>query len=238
MSHLTAGVSFVPQPRTTFDFRISGLSKESFTTAKVGDVLCSPSFTALGSEWEVHVYLGGDDDEQANYVSVFLGLVASERKDVNATFTLCIPGVRITGHATFGPDLCGQARFLPHSALLAAPYKYFPGGVMTVTATVQLTQAKKHVEETRAVVRSQPPPCQLIIVSDPFCSIERCHVTRRHHHLRMGVAAAERRRCGCDAVLRRGAHPSALACALPALPRVSRPPPRPARRRCILGAGA
>ena len=106
MSHLTAAITLVPQPRTTFDFRVCGLSKESFTLSKVGDSLRSPSFTAAGCEWDVRVYPGGYNAPAAGHVSIFIGrlLGPADNKVVEVLHTINCADIDTTADAQAGGD--------------------------------------------------------------------------------------------------------------------------------------
>ena len=157
---------------TSYTWRIRGVTLSHFTRdgprrAKVGDVIHSPEFEACGHKWKLSAFLGGNKHEHAGYLSVFLHLESPVV--VNADFTLHVSGDR------FGPRSYsnifssrvpavresnnGFGNLLSHTRLAASPAKYYPGGVLTITAT--LTNVRVAAGPSQTSFIAVPPPSLL-----------------------------------------------------------------------------
>ena len=176
-----------------FTWRLEGLTADSFTGAASGAVgrLLSPEFSALGKEWRLQAYLNGETAEDAGHLSVYLAL-----RTPNTTITPYVPlsigdvkdslTANVFSTAQPKPEGSGKAwgsQFLSHKKLLPKRDVYFPGGVMTVTATLKSTQLVVAVQgvarAAEASVLPIPPPSALSDLASLLASGEGADVTLR-----------------------------------------------------------
>jgi speckle-type POZ protein len=184
-----------------FTWRIEGLTPDSFTGAENGAAgwLHSPEFSALGKEWRLRAYLNGDKAEDAGHFSLFLHLRTPNFRKLTLNSTIT-PHValsigdrklsltdRVFTTVQPTPEGSGQgwgsSKFLPHTDLLSKRDVYFPGGIMTVTATLKSTQlvvAEKGVARVaEASVLPIPPPSLVLNLASLLSSGEGADVTLR-----------------------------------------------------------
>lgn len=140
-------------------FRITGLTNDTFASMALGACSLSPSFTAAGYDWQLQLYLGGSNEVSKEHVSIFFHLAsrATTTEEISCTFftpdassparttnwrkyttkTPCPEGLVAGGS--------GWSKWVSHAAILAQPNVYFPGGVISFSISVQVRPRRNHL---------------------------------------------------------------------------------------------
>ena len=165
MSHLYGAVSLVPHPVTTFTFRVSGLTKGTFTSTQPDESkISSPSFAAAGHS--LRVLLSPSDDEKEEDTVAFIALELLSTAETEVQFSLTVADEHLTVIKKFSTyleedndDDDGYVPVkqwgleIPHSKMLSEAETFFPHGAMHIQATIQLLGTKVTSEATWAQVR-------------------------------------------------------------------------------------
>jgi speckle-type POZ protein len=146
--HIVATTNVLPLSAVKYEWRLTGVSKEFFTAAAVGNKLVSPRFSAHGLEWALQLYPNGDEAAEQGHVSLFLRL---RTQNTTATPSVTLragvePVDQLDSDDVFdtrksppegSSSIWGLAKYLSHAALLKNFDAHVPGGVFTVTAVLQ-----------------------------------------------------------------------------------------------------
>jgi speckle-type POZ protein len=164
--HVSATTTLAPHPRVTFKWRIHGVTPAFFTGAFAGAAggISSPAFPAIGREWRLELFPNGDS-RGANRVGLFLSLRSPNCARITPTVTLQLGLASAKFDAktlsTMEPQPADTVRdrgfpnLIGHDVLLAAPSTYFPGGVLTLSAIISLTE--NTLATTSAVEENNDP---------------------------------------------------------------------------------
>jgi speckle-type POZ protein len=144
-----ATTRLVPRAEFEYEWKLTGVTKEFFTEAAVGEEVVSPPFTAHGLEWMLKLDVNGYDAETAGYVGVYVRLrtqnttvapTVTLRAGEKAEFRLGAPvfTTSCASRTEVSSDEWGSAEYLSHTRLLKHFDAHVPGGVFTVTASLRL----------------------------------------------------------------------------------------------------
>jgi hypothetical protein len=71
---IVATMNMVPRSAVEYEWKLTGVTKELFTEAAVGEYLVSPLFSALGFAWRLELFPNGEEAKDAGEVGLYLSL--------------------------------------------------------------------------------------------------------------------------------------------------------------------